>query len=102
METDRNDDELDRLFTAAREAKLYDPQREYGFESRVMATIRARREDQTPFLVWAWRLIPFFISIVVLLGIWARTSESPFTTDLSAVAKIGNEDAMMTAFLTGE
>jgi len=102
METDRSDDRLDRLFAAAREAELYDPQREYGFEGRVMAAIRDRREVQMPFFVWAWRLIPFFISIVVLLGIWAGISESPFTTDLGAVAKIGNEEAMMTAFLTGE
>jgi len=102
METDRNDERLDGLFAAARKAELYDPRSEYGLESRVMAKIRAEREKQMPFNVWAWRLIPFFLSVVVLLGIWIHMSESLYTTDLTAVANIGNEETMMTASLTGE
>ncbi|MGD1074610.1 MAG: hypothetical protein ABR903_00820 [Thermodesulfovibrionales bacterium] len=102
METDQNDSRLDRFFAAAREAELYDPKKEYGFESRVMAEIRAKREGQIPFFVWAWRLIPVFISIVILLGIWTYSSESRYTTDLSAVTRIGSEETMLTASLTGE
>ncbi len=102
MEADQNDNRLDRLFASARGVELYDPHREYGFERRVMAKIHAKREGQMHFLVWAWRLIPVFISMVILLGIWTYTSESRYTTDLSAVTRIGNEEAMLTASLAGE
>ncbi|MGC9977128.1 MAG: hypothetical protein ABSA46_12280 [Thermodesulfovibrionales bacterium] len=102
METDQNDKRLDRLFAAGRGAELYDPQKEYGFESRVMAEIRAKSEGRTPFLVWAWRLIPVFISLVIFLGIWTYMSECRYTTDLSVVTRIGSEEAMLTASLTGQ
>lgn len=102
MEDDLKDRKLDELFAAARRAELYDANREYGFETRVMAKIRARRELKTPVLVWAWRLIPVFLSVVVLLGIWTSVSEPKHLTDLSEVARIGNEEAMLVASLTGE
>ncbi|HAM50213.1 MAG TPA: hypothetical protein DCP92_05790 [Nitrospiraceae bacterium] len=102
METDLNPDKLDSLMAAARSAELYDSQREYGFETRVMAKIRAKREAQMPFPLWAWRLIPVFVSIVIFLGIWTYASESTYTADLSAVTNIGNEEVILTAFLTGE
>ena len=102
METDPKDSKLDRLFTAARKAELYEANREYGFETRVMEKIRAQRERQAPFPLFAWRLIPVFVSIVLLLGIWIYTSRSQHMTDLSAVADIGNEESMLVAYLTGE
>jgi hypothetical protein len=102
METDQNDNKLDRLFAAARKAELYEPNREYGFETRVMAKIRAQRERQAPFPLLAWRLIPFFVSLVIFLGIWIYSSEPHQITDLSAIANIGNEESMLVAYLTGE
>lgn len=102
MENDPNDDKLDGLFAAARKAKLYKPDTEYGFETRVMAKIRATREGQRSYLLWAWRFIPVFVSIVILLGIWIYASESRSMIDLSALIRIGNEEATLTAFLTGE
>jgi hypothetical protein len=102
METDPSNDRLDRLFTAARRAEPFKPSGEFGFETRVMAKIQAKREGQAPFHLWAWRLIPVFVSLVILLGIWIYMAESRYETDLSAVTKIGNEEAMLTAFLTGE
>jgi len=102
MEPDQNDKRLDRLFAAARGAELYDLRKEHGFESRVMAKIRAEREGRIPFLVWTWRLTPVFLSLIIFLGIWTYTAESRYATDLSAVARIGNLETMLTASLTGE
>ena len=102
MENDPRDAKLDMLFAAAREAELYPPEREYGFETRVMARIRAEKEKQQSFLIWEWRLIPFFVSLIIFLGVWIYTSESHPTIDLSALTHSGNEEAVLTAYLTGE
>ena len=82
METDSNDEKIDRLFAAARKAEPYKTEIEYGFETRLMAKIRANRERQMPFLLWAWRLIPVFVSIVIFLGIWTYSSRYSSMTDL--------------------
>jgi len=102
MESDPKDAKLDMLFTAARKAQLYPLEREYGFETRVMARIRAERESQRSFLLWEWRLIPFFVSLIIFLGIWTYASESRPTIDLSALTHSGNEEAVLTAYLAGE
>jgi hypothetical protein len=102
MRHDTDDDKLERLFAAARKAELYRSEMEYGFETRVMAKIRAKNEGRVPYLLWAWRLIPVFISLVILIGIWTYASESSSMIDLNVITRIGNEEAMLTAFLTGE
>jgi hypothetical protein len=102
METDSNDEKLERLFAAARKAEPYKKEMEYGFETRLMEKIRAERERQMPFLLWAWRLIPVFVSIVIFLGIWIYESKYSHMADLSAITRIGNEEATLVAFLTGE
>lgn len=102
METDSNDEKIDRLFAAARKAEPYKTDMEYGFETRLMAKIRANRERQMPFLLWSWRLIPVFMSIVIFLGIWIYSSRYSSMTDLSAITGIGNEETTLVAFLTGE
>lgn len=102
MEDDPRDNKLDRLFADARKAELYRQDLEQGFEARVITRIRAEGEARPPFFVWAWRLIPVFVSIVIVLGIWTYLSESNQRIDLTAVASIGSEDTMLTAYLTGE
>jgi len=102
MGTDPNEDKLDRLFAVARKAEPYKKEIEYGFETRLTAKIRAERERQTPFFLWAWRLIPAFVSLVIFLGIWTYESRYDHMTDLSAITGIGNEETTMVAFLAGE
>ncbi len=102
MGKDPKDEGLDRLFAAARKAGFYKPGAEYGFEARVAAKVRTKREGRPPFFLWAWRLIPVFVSIVIVLGIWIYTSQRSQRIDLSAVSSIGSEETMLTAFLTGE
>ena len=102
MEDNPNDEKLDRLFAAAHKAEPYKKEIEYGFETRLMAKIRAQGERQTPFLLWAWRLIPVFASIVIFLGIWTYSSRYNSMTDLGAISMVGNEETTLLAFLTGE
>jgi len=102
MESDSKDEKLDRLFAAARKADLYKTDIEYGFEARLMARIRAEHERQRPFLLWAWRLIPVFVSIVIFLGIWIYESRYSSMADLSAITGIGNEETILVTSLTGE
>ncbi len=102
MENDPNDEKLDRLFAAARETDPYPVDREYGFETRVMAKIRETRQGEIPFLSCAWRLIPVFVTLLVLIVVWMYASESNYAIDMSAINSIGNEDTTLVAFLTGE
>jgi hypothetical protein len=102
MEDDPNDNKLDRLFAAARKTESYESERIYGFETRVMAKIRSKCAVERPFLLWAWRIIPVFVALIIFLEVWIYASEPPYMIDLSAVAKIDDEEATLTAFLTGE
>ena len=102
MRTDPKDDNLDNLFAAARKAELYEEKRECGFEARVRARILKERKENRLFLFWAWRLIPFFASVLLCLAIWISFSEPSYGSDLIAGAGIGNEDAMIVAYLAGE
>ena len=102
VEKDRDDDRIERLFAAARESQPYNTNLEYGFETRVMAKIRERRNGQKPFFSWAWRLIPAFVVVVMMLGAWTYISEQRQLIGLSSIAGINNEETMLVAYLTGE
>lgn len=102
MENDPNDAKLDALFAAVRKAGPRGLDMEYGFETRLMARIHAENKGRAPFFVWTWRLIPVFLSLIVLVGVWVFISESHSSVDLSAVTRIGNEESTLVAFLAGE
>ena len=102
MENDKDDDWIERLFTAARNSHSYNANLEYGFETRLMAKIREQRGSQRAFFSWAWRLIPALVSVVLMLGVWIFITEHRQLTDLSLITGINNEETMLVASLTGE
>lgn len=102
MKADPEDNNLDRLFAVARKAELYKKEREYGFETRVLSRIRANRTENRSFLLWAWRLMPFFASVVICLAIWISFFEPTHASDLIAGAGSGYEDAVVVSCLAGE
>ncbi len=102
MENDRDNDRIERLFAAARKSQPYEATIEYGFETRIMAKIKAEREKRKPFFSWAWRLMPAFVSAVLILGIWTYVAEHKQLVDLSSITGINNEETMLVASLTGE
>jgi len=102
MKADPEDNNLDRLFADARKAELYKTEREYGFETRVLARIMTDRKQNRSFLFWAWRLMPFFVSVVICLAMWLSFFEPFHASDLIAGAGSGYEDAMVVSYLAGE
>lgn len=102
MKADKEENDLDRLFAVARKAELYKTEREFGFETRVLARIRAKRTEKRSFLFWAWRLMPLFVSVVICLVIWLSFFETSHVSDLIAGADNGYEDAVAVAYLAGE
>ncbi len=59
-------DNLDKLFQAARQAPVDTSRQEFGFETRLLARLRA----ETPWYAFAWRLVPVFAALVLALGVW--------------------------------
>ena len=102
MENDRSDDRIERLFAAARKSQPYNTNLEYGFETRVLAEIRERRDGRKPFFSWAWRFMPTLVVVVMMLGAWTYISEQSQLIGLSSIAGINNEETMLVASLTGE
>ncbi len=102
MRADPKDDMLDKLFASARKAELYEQKKEYGFETRVLARIRKRRRETRSFLYWAWRLMPFFASLLLCLTIWISLFEPSYAGDLVSGAGIVNDDAVIVTYLAGE
>lgn len=93
-----NDEQLDKLFASARGVKPDTSRAEYAFETRLLARLRAQREQSVPWYAFAWKLMPTFAAIVVVLGIWTFTAAN--TTDLqSAIA--GDRDDTLVSYFTG-
>lgn len=87
-----NDEQLDKLWAAARRAAPDSARVEFGFEARLLARLRARPE---PWWRWGWRLLPGLAALVVALGVWhlaATANEWPVAAD----------DAVLLSYLTGD
>jgi hypothetical protein len=67
-----SEDDLDALFARARLAKRDTSAAEYGFETRLMAGLRERRQagSMPIFGALSWRLMPVFAVIVIVLAVW--------------------------------
>lgn len=65
-------DPLDEFFRAARTAAPDTAKVEFAFETRLMARLRERRA--ATLSSWAWKLAPFFATIVIAFGMWNRAS----------------------------
>ena len=102
MENDKQDERIDRLFAEARKSQPYEANLEYGFEARVLVKIREQRGAQKHFFLWAWRLIPAMVAVVMMLSAWTYITEQGQLIGLSSIAGIGNEETMLVASLTGE
>jgi hypothetical protein len=83
---DASPDPLDALFAAARAQRPDTSRAEYGFESRLMARLRARRQPDpiSLFSVVSWRLMPFFAMGVVALALWQADVSSESNDDAVA------------------
>lgn len=92
---------LDKLFVASRPAKTATGPVEYGFETRLLARIRAERE-RSPWAEAAWRLIPAFAAIVVALGVWNFVGRDGDSADLHSAITGHADTALLVSTLTGD
>ena len=96
------DDKLDRLFKAARAARPDTSAVEIGFETRVVARIRERREKRSPWHTWLRRLVPAFTAVVLILIISSLLIEPDSSQDVFAAITNGHEEHLVISYLTGE
>ena len=75
-----NEEKLNELFRVARTAPPDTSRAEFAFETRLLARIRAEREDAGWFGVLSWKLCPAFGAIALALAIWL-VADGTRTTD---------------------
>lgn len=96
---ERRDVELDRLFAQARQASPDISGVERNFETRVMARIREGRE---PWYAWAWRLVPVFLALTLLLAGWSIFYSPVHPADPGTTLASGTQEVALVDYLTGE
>ncbi|MDD5167908.1 MAG: hypothetical protein PHN75_03745 [Syntrophales bacterium] len=98
----KEDENLDRLFAAARGFDPDTAAMENYFEKRLLATLRERRSARAAWLSWAWRLIPVFTALAVILGIASVLMEANRSQDIISAIIRGQENQLVISYLTGE
>jgi hypothetical protein len=83
------DPELDVIFALARSRRPDTSAAEFAFETRLIARLRARREDHSAWATVSWRLLPFFAACIVALTFW-QAEVSSDANDAAAVATLTN------------
>ncbi len=97
---DERDELLDRLFVAARSTKPDTAAVEDCFETRLLARI-GEQESQSLWSACAWRLIPWFATVVIVVGIGSVVYDPARSSDLFAVFTNGYEAYLTTSLLAG-
>ena len=98
---DEHDELLDKLFQAARTIEPDTAVVEECFETRLMARIEERRNRQTAWSFWTWRLVPVFATIAVIVGIGSVILDPGRSGDLFASLTDGYEELLATSLLAG-
>jgi hypothetical protein len=93
-------DNLDRLLKAAA-ARPETARAEFGFETRLLARLRAEREQEAPWLAWAWRLTPLFAAVTLLLAAWSYAGLQAGDLDLTAALEGESPQLQFAYHLTG-
>ena len=94
-----NDARVDKLFAATCGIKPDTSRAEYGFETRLMARLRAQQDQALPWYAFAWKLIPAFAAVVVALGVWTYAGSN--TTDLQGAIAGDHEENALAPYLAG-
>jgi len=98
---DKHDELLDELFLTVRSKKQDTAAIEANFETRLLAKIDEQQSSQTLWPFWTWRLIPWFATIVVIVGIGSVIFDPTRSSDLFAQFTNGYEDYLTTSLLAG-
>ena len=97
-----SEDYLDRLFAKAREDIRKDSIREEGFERRLMARVHEKQRQEEPWYLWAWRAVPLFSTMIIMLVTLSGVQSSTMGSDLSPALTGGYEESVLVSYYTGE
>jgi flagellar motor component MotA len=97
----KEDENLDRLFMAARGCKPDTAKLENQFEIRLMANIRERNSERSRWLSWMWRLAPAFTILAAILGIVTLLTDSYPSPDILTSIVSSHENHLIMGYLTG-
>lgn len=97
-----NDEQLNRLLQAARTHRPDTSRAEYGFETRLQALLRAKREQPAPWDAFLWKLMPAFAAVVVALAVWTIMEMGTGSNDLQAAIAGNHEEDTLATYLTGD
>ena len=97
-----NDDQLNRLFAAARQTPPDTARAGLAFETRLLARLRAERRPAMLWPTWGWRLAPVFAAIVLGLGVWSWLTPTTDLADLQVHWTGQTTETMLLAVLTGD
>jgi hypothetical protein len=98
---DKHDELLDKLFSTVRADKPDTAAVENHFETRLLARIEEQQGNEASLPVWTWRLMPWFATIVVMVGIGAVLYDPARSSDLFATFTNGYEEYVATSLLAG-
>ena len=98
---DKHDELLDKLFMTVRSIKPDTAAVEAHFETRLLARIEEQQSSPVLWPVWTWRLIPWFATIVVIVGIGSVMYDPMRSSDLFAQFTNGYEEYLTTSLLAG-
>jgi hypothetical protein len=98
---DKHDELLDKLFMTVRSIKPDTAAVEAYFETRLLARIEEQQSSRTLWPVWTWRLIPWFATIVIIVGIGSVMYDPLHSSDLFGHLTNGYEEYLTTSLLAG-
>lgn len=90
----KNDSEerLSRIFAAVRSAEPDTSNLEQYFETRVMARIREQQVKRKSWAVLAWRMVPVFATVVVVLLVFSIVLKPERSRDYFAAITVDHEE----------
>jgi hypothetical protein len=96
------DDRLEMLFAATRNEAVDTSKAEEFFETRLMGRLRERREARRPWYELAWRCVPAFGMVTVILVVCSITIGWSAPTDLFAAIGSIQEESLSKSFMSEE
>lgn len=99
---DSADERLDRLFAAVRVEPVDTAALQEHFETRLMARIHERCAASTPWYLLAWRAIPVFAMIAVVITIAAYSFTIKPSNDMFAAITGDQDEIYGSGYLIGE
>ena len=82
---------LNILFATVRSVRPDTSAAEEFFETRLMARIKEKREKGLSLISWAWRLVPGFIVVALMIGVFTLFIDESQSPDIFTA--IGNDHA---------